>query len=237
MNFKIWLENYKDINNKEEYEKINKLNMTASLPFEPKSIPQAISDIGKLTRGFHLNTIVGRMMTPWINSLNRAPIDYELLETDPEKATKWSVSSTDRKANNNYKAAYDLFKQEIANAVDALPVKLGINIMTGKPEDVLLKTKEFLSNYTPEEKDLVKSLDNAWNLYTKVFGNDKKSNFSQIQNFANFFQLVKEEFMKIGELLNNMQDDDGLNVIQNDFLKALNKEQRKYEKMMGVSFE
>ncbi len=53
MNFKIWLENYKDINNQEEYEKVNKLNMTASLPFEPKSIPQTISDIGKLTRGFH----------------------------------------------------------------------------------------------------------------------------------------------------------------------------------------
>jgi hypothetical protein len=43
--------------------------------------------------------------------------------------------------------------------------------------------------------------------------------------------------MKIGELLNNMQDDDGLNLIQNDFFKALNKEQRKYEKMMGVSFK
>jgi hypothetical protein len=237
MNFKIWLENYKDINNQEENEKVNKLNMTASLPFEPKTIPQTISDIGKLTRGFHLNTIVGRMMTPWINSLKYAPIDYELLETDPEKARKWSVSSTDRKANNNYKAAYDLFKQEIANAVDALPVKLGNNIITGKPEDVLLKTKEFLSNYTSEEKDLIESLNNAWNLYTKVFGNDPKSNFSQIQNFANFFQLVKEEFMKIGELLNNMQDDDGLNLIQNDFFKALNKEQRKYEKMMGVSFK
>ena len=233
MNFKIWLENYKDINNQEENEKVNKLNMTASLPFEPKNIPQTISDIGKLTRGFHLNTIVGRMMTPWINSLNYAPIDYELLETDPEKARKWSVSSTDRKANTNYKAAYDLFKQEIANAVDALPVKLGNNVVTGKPEDVLLKTKEFLSNYTPEEKDLIEALNNAWNLYTNVFGNNPRNNFAQIQNFANFFQIVKEEFMKIGELLNSMQDGK-LDVIENDFFKALNKEQRKYEKMIYV---
>lgn len=235
MNFKIWLENYKNIDSNEENEKINKINMTANLPLPisaSKNIAQNISNIG-LTRGFHLNTIVGRMMTPWIKSLNRAPIDYSLLEIDPEKAIKWSISSTDRKANNNYKAAYDLFKQEIANAVSALPVKLGNNVITGKPEDVLLKTKEFLSNYTPEEKDLIESLNNAWNLYTKVFGNNPINNFAQIQNFANFFQIVKEEFMKIGELLNSMQDGK-LDVIENDFFKALNKEQRKYEKMIYV---
>ena len=235
MNFKIWLENYKDIDSGKENERIRNINMTANLPLPiaaSKNIAQNISNIG-LTRGFHLNTIVGRMMTPWINSLNRAPIDHELLEIDPEKARKWSVSSTDRKANNNYKAAYDLFKQEIANAVAALPVKLGNNVLTGKPEDVLLKTKEFLSNYTPEEKDLIEALNNAWNLYTNVFGNNPRNNFAQIQNFANFFQIVKEEFMKIGELLNSMQDGK-LDVIENDFFKALNKEQRKYEKMIYV---
>ena len=39
--------------------------------------------------------------------------------------------------------------------------------------------------------------------------------------------------MKIGELLNSMQDGK-LDVIENDFFKALNKEQRKYEKMIYV---
>ena len=92
--------------------------MTANLGnFSNKPILNAIRD---LTRGFHLNTIVGRMFQSWTNGFNRAPVKWDLIEDSPEEAYQYRTSKSDPKANNRYKAAYSLFKQEIAKHLCSL---------------------------------------------------------------------------------------------------------------------
>lgn len=190
MNFKKWLESYKDLDSDQEQKKIQNINMTASLPLF-KSNP--LNHMGQLTRGFHLNTIIGRMMSPWATGLKWAP-------------KRWRISEENKAANNAYKAAYELFKQELANAVDSLPYKTGMNIHTGTPEDVMAKSKEFFKDYLPENKNLIQSMNNAWKIYTDVFGDDNQENYSQIQNFLNFYQIVEQEFLTIGEMLPTLDD-------------------------------
>lgn len=128
MNFKQWLEDYKSLDPEQEYEKVRGMNMTAALPMANKVPP--LNQIQTLTRGFHLNTIVGRMMTIWTSGLLHAPVNWDLIETDPEKAYQYRVGGTKdpngKAANSRYQSAYDLFKQELANAVGALPFKQGM---------------------------------------------------------------------------------------------------------------
>lgn len=229
MKFREWLENYKEVDPEKEAEKVQDINMTAHLPLSDKA---PLDQIRGLTRGFHLNTIIGRMMQRWVNGLRFAPVDYKLAQTDPEKATRYRVSGEDKRGNDNYKAAYEMFKQEIANAVAALPFKTGINVLSGKPEDVLMKSKDFLSGYRSEDKDLIRSLNDAWKIYVSVFGNDPSRNYSQILNFMNFLQIVKEEFMTIGEMLPKLGDDDGMRQVDSRIVKELDKEINKYDQML-----
>lgn len=200
----------------QESRNIQNVNMTASLPLF-KGAP--LNHIKNLTRGFHLNTIIGRMMQRWVGGLSRAP-------------GGWRISKENMAANDKYKAAYDLFKQEIANAVDNLPYKTGMNIQTGKPEDVMAKSKEFLRGYLPEDKDLIQSMNNAWKIYANVFGDDSQGNYGQIQNFLNFFQIVKEEFMTIGEMLPTLGGQTS-HKVENEFVKDIQREIDKYYNMLG----
>ena len=103
---------------------------------------------------------------------------------------------------------------------------------TGNPEDVMAKSKEFLRGYLPEDKDLIQSMNNAWKIYTNVFGDDNQGNYGQIQNFLNFFQIVKEEFLTIGEMLPNLGGQTS-NQVENEFAKEIQKEIDKYYRMLG----
>lgn len=221
MDFKQWLENYREIDPNKEEKKASRLKVTWDLPLVTHP---ASADFSKLTRGFHLNTIISRMMDPWIAHLKRAP-------------QKWRVSPTDKTANDNFKAAYEIFKQEIANAVADLPFKTGLNLATNKVEDVLSRTKEFFANYQTEEKNLIDSLNSAWKVHTSVFGNDPQSNRSQIVNFIEFLQIVKEQFMKIGEFLPDIGNESEAEQINDDFVKILDAEISKFKKIAGVNYK
>lgn len=226
MDFKKWLENYQEINPEKEEQDVLNLNMTGSLPLIKQG--PILSQLGKLTRGFHLNTIVSRMLYPWTVGLKRAP-------ADPENILKWRVSLTDKTANDNYKAAYDMFKQEIANAVDTLPYKTGKNLSSGEIEDVLLKTKDFFVNYQSEGKNLIDALNSAWKIYTSVFGSEPRKNYGQIQNFMNFLQIVRDEFMTLGEILPSLEKSNEIEKIDDEFTKILNNEIDKYYQMINQS--
>jgi len=226
MNFKSWLESYKDIDHEKESERIQGINMTASLPLSDRP---PLDQIGELTRGFHLNTIIGRMMQPWVVGLNFAPLDRETAGIDPYK---WRVSDTDKRGNNAYKAAYELFKQEIANAVSSLPFKTGMNVVSGKPEDVLAKSKDFFRAYQAEDKGLIKSLEAAWKIFVGVFG--LRGSETQKRNFLNFMQIVQEEFMTIGEMLPTMGDDNGTRRVNNSLVKRLNGAIKKFEAVKTI---
>lgn len=98
------------------------LNMTASLP---SSGGKNVFDfLGGLTRGFHLNTVIGRMMHPWTMALTSENWQVMLAQ---------NMKGEDGKPNNNFLAAYDLFKNEIAMAVKDLPRKSGRAVRTGTP--------------------------------------------------------------------------------------------------------
>jgi hypothetical protein len=226
MDFKYWLENYREIDSEEEERKVRRLNMTGDLPLIKKG--PVFSQLGKLTRGFHLNTVIGRMMQPWAAGLKRAP-------ANPENMLKWRISLTDKAANDNYKAAYDMFKQEIANAVDALPFKMGRNVLSGEIEDILLKSKDFLANYRSEGKNLIDAMNSAWKIHTSVFGSDPKKNYGQIQNFMNFLQLVKDEFMTVGEILPSLEKSHEIEKVDDEFVKILNNEINKYYQLISNS--
>lgn len=233
--FKKWLENYEDIDPEIESEKIQNINRTAGLPLS-KDANNNQRQINNLTRGFHIDTIVGRMMQRWVVGLRFAPINFNLLQTDPEKASQFRTSNSDPSANKKYKAAYELFKQEIANAIRNLPYKTGVNIHTGENEDVLSKSKDFLSGYLPENKDFIQSLRSAFQIHTNVFGADPKRNYDQIRNFIDFLKIVKDEFMRIGEQLPTLGTPESQERMSSDsyLMKAISKEIEKYNKMLNL---
>jgi hypothetical protein len=219
------LENYKDIERSLEAERISSLNMTSRLPM-PKD-GDILKHIRGLTRGFHLNTIVNRIFQPWIQGLEFAPARWDLYEKSNEKKDvyKWRISENDKRANNQYKAAYSLFKQEIANAVNSLPEKTGFNIISQSPQDVMMATKQFLKDVQAEEADLIESMQKAYNIFTSVFG---PRYYNQARNFANFFQIVHDEFMRYKEMLPAMGEDDEMDIADTQYTKAIKKEIEKY---------
>ena len=218
-----YFESYKDVTHDDEWKKVQDINMTAKLPMAAAT--------GALTRGFHINTIVGRMMMPWAAGLRHAPLDVDQLEVNPEKAYRWRISKTDSRPNDRYKAAYDMFKQEIANAVNALPYKEGINVITGQPEEVTKKSKDFLVGHIADEQDMIESLEKAFKIYTDVFGNPE-NNREAARNFHNFLQLAREEFMTLGEMLPSMEEDDGERMVDNSFTKRLDAAIKKFRAMV-----
>lgn len=219
--FSEWLEGYKDIDADLEDRKVQDINMTASLPFNK----EFVGFNPNLTRGFHLNTIIGRMMQRWVAGLRHAPVNWHLIKSNPSEAYKWRVSETDKRGNNRYKAAYDLFKQEIANAVAALPFKRGLNLATGKQEDILIKAREFLVGYKTEERDLLDSLSRAWDIYVSVWGEDS----GQARNFKNFLEIVRDEFMRTSEILPSMGEDEGLDRMSRELIREIEREIDKYD--------
>ena len=156
LEFKNWLE-YMDLDPRLEKQATQSLNMTRSLPAKDDMNP--LSFVSGLTRGFHLNTIVGRMLLPWTNALNNP---------------KWAegLPPAFREAgrpNKNFMAAYDLYKNEIAKVINGLPVKLGKDVKTGVEVDVLEPVKKFMKSYGEETEDYLKHLDVALGITLKVF--------------------------------------------------------------------
>jgi hypothetical protein len=155
------------------------LNMTASVP--------SGASISSLTRGFHLNTLVGRMMSPWVNTLEMPHWQSSLPPRFQEQG----------KMNKNFLAAYDLFKNEIAKAVHGVPVRLGRDVRTGEVVDVLGGAKEFLRGYDGEGDDYLIHLDRALKIQMAVFPRLP----SLIRNFVNFLEITRDEFMTFKEVL------------------------------------
>jgi len=253
--YEFWrfLEDYKSVDPEEEREKAQELNLTSGLPL-PKG-GDILQAIGDLTRGFHLNTIIGRMLQPWTVGLKFAPIRWDLVQYDdddwqianPEEVYKNCSKIPDRHrtpsghekdrswmvANDRYKAAYDLFKQELANAVEALPHKEGRDIHSGEYVDVMATAKSFFQKFNTEPKDLIDAMNDAWEIHNSIFG---PRYVNQARNFINFFQIVKEEFMKIGEKLPTMGDDEDEDLSRSPYMKSLDNEIAKYEKIEKDNF-
>lgn len=182
MEFRYWLEN---LDSDEETERVDALNMTNQLPLIKGPIMAGISE---LTRGFHLNTIVGRMMRPWVNTLNVA---------NWKRGLEPRFKDEDGEPNANFHAAYDLFKDEVGKAVKSLPFKKGKDVRTGSYVDILAPAKSFLGKYEEGSGQYLDNLDNALDISLKVF----PKNLQQVMNFINFLQIVRDEFMTFGERL------------------------------------
>jgi hypothetical protein len=163
------------------------LNMTAGIPARGVSI-------NDLTRGFHLNTIVGRMMTPWVNTLEMDSWQRSL----PEKFRDGG------KINRNFLAAYDLFKNELAKAVNGLPFKKGRDVTKGKVVDVLGGARGLLKGYGGEAGDYMLHLDKALKIQASVFPIMP----SLVHHFINFLEIVRDEFMTFGEVLPTLGEPD-----------------------------
>ena len=257
MKFRSWLEKYEI--DPGENEKVTNLNMTRGLwkravdvSKQPGDFMQKVQNsISGLTRGFHLNTIISRLLQPW--TTNRAPVRHDLAQNgegdltreDLEKVYQWCQGKDrliaalyDRNApkdvNNDYKpnakfgAAYELFKQEIANAIDQLPYKEGLNVHADNYEDVLAPVKQFFAGVKPEGKGLIESMNSAFEIYRRVFGLS-----TGVRDFLNFYQIVYDEFMKLSERLPTMGDDDeSLNFKDSSMAKSIKQEIDKYNKLM-----
>lgn len=216
MKFKSWLES-------KEIEDIDKLNMTRSLPLSRDKNPFA--QISGLTRGFHLNTIVSRMLRPWQSTIEffqnrkeqvaeRMSKEMGMVDTRPLEDQKIfgihkKFIGIDGKLNSNFMAAFDLFKNELSNAIHDLPFKTGQDVVANKIVDVLGPVKQYFSSYMRADDDFLKSLDKAFKINLAVFGTERvfiKGNPSHYSptlanNFINFLQIVRDEFITIGEHL------------------------------------
>lgn len=230
MNFKNWLEGL-DID--KEDKEISGLNMTASLPFVPNN---PLGFIGTLTRGFHLNTVVGRMMRPWINIINlferiKDKISIRLPDSsDKIFGINKKYINKDGTLNNNFLSAYDLFKNEISKAINNLPYKEGKDIHSGSDVDVLSPVKSFLSKYGDHEEDFLDSLDKALEINLIVMGHSAE----QIRNFINFLELVRDEFITIGERLPTL--DEPLLEKNKKYQSDINKKLKFYERLYKSKF-
>jgi hypothetical protein len=193
MNFKKWFESL-------DQDDISQLNMTAKLPLADSPI---LNQLGELRRGFHLNTIIGRMFIGF--TAPKILPRYDLAErgqgneiTNPEVAMKYSTGKPDFKPTKALHAAYDSFREAIANAIQAIPELLQRNYHTGKDIDTLTAAKSilgkykdrYLSNNKPE--NIVKEMRKAWNISDEVFG--PASAKEQARNFANFYSLLIDEY-------------------------------------------
>lgn len=221
MEFRKFIENEME----GERERVQRMNMTAHLPVGRKP---PLNQIRELTRGFHLNTIISRMFQPWVNGFERAPVDWSLIESDPEKAYRFRVSKVDGRGNGRYRSAYEFFKQEIANAVAALPEKIGYDVVAGRDVDVMGPAKEFLRGIEAQEADLIESVRKAFNIFWNVFG----KNWSQgIRDYINFFEIVKEEFMRLGEHLPTMGDSGSGEMSSSPYVRLLDREIAHYRRL------
>lgn len=203
----------------------NSLNMTAGLPGPGgKNI---FDFVGGLTRGFHLNTVIGRMMTPWTNTLTSE--NWQALLAP-------NLKGADGKPNENFMAAYDLFKNEIAMAVRDLPGKTGRDVRTGRDVDVLAPAKDFFRGYEGESEGYITHLGRAFEICMKVFPKKRFSSviLQQTDNFRNFLELVRDEFMTFGERLPSMREG-GLERSRAEE-KKINREIRKYESLRSRVF-
>lgn len=233
------LEDYRDINAGEEEERLKKFSNASSPPLPSSDNIKkhgVIAGRSALTRGFHLNTIASRMMQPWVRGLTFAPLrnDLVLKSGNKEDAYKYrmgtGMSVEDKAANNKYKAAYSLFRQEIANAINAAPEKIGFDLRQNKNADVLSRAKDYFSHVKAEEKDLIESLRDALNIYISVFGYGNSS--IQVRNMQNFLEIVAEEFMIIPELLPSFGDEYDPNDLSNsEYVKILKQEIERLKKV------
>lgn len=221
---KSFYETYRDVDAAKEQERVRSMNMTSKLPVGHKP---AFNAIRELTRGFHLNTIISRMFTPWVSGFEHAPIRWDLSETRPDAVYQYRVSEKDKRGNDKYKAAYELFKQEMANAVAALPEKKGFDIVAGRDRDIMHPTKQFFQGVEVEERDLIESVRRAFKIFWSVFGESWKTG---IRDYINFFEIVKEEFMRLGEYLPTMGDGGG-EMSSSPYIGLLDKEIERYREL------
>ena len=233
MNFKLWLENETET----ETEKVDSLNMTAKLHPNLGFSPD-------LTRGFHLNTIVGRMLQPWIGKIERFKISNHVVVKkmkypDSDKYPDVDQKITDKifgiykkyinqdgTLNKNFYLAYDFFKNELSNAINSLPFKTAKDITkNNKYVDVLYPLKNYFYSYSKEEdSDLFKSLDNALKINLMVFSNED----FDVQNFIDFLKIVRDEFMTIGEKLSSFHEP-AMELANKEMINAINKKIKEFE--------
>jgi hypothetical protein len=223
--FRIWLEEL-DIDKEETG--VRDLNMTAKLPLYRNN---PLGNISNLTRGFHLNTIVGRMLRPWINIIKlfedkKDAVTRRLPDlTDEIFGINKKYINKDGLLNSNFLSAYDLFKDELSRSINNLPYKLGKDVHSGEYVDPLSPTKAFLKKYDNED-DFLESLDKALDISLMVMGHSSE----QVRNFINFLEIVRDEFITIGERLPTLGEP-SLEGANKELLRSINKKLKEYEKL------
>ena len=228
--FGFWLENL-DI--EKEKKDIDDLNMTSKLPLF-KDNP--LASIGKLTRGFHLNTIIGRILRPWITVIsNFEKHKDKVIKRLPDLSDNiFGINKKyigeDGSLNNNFLSAYDLFKNELSNAMNDLPFKTGYDIVGNRQIDVLEPIRKFFSNYSGQG-DFLDSLDKSLKINLMVLGHS----LEQVRNFINFLEIVRDEFITIGEQLPTLGEP-SLESGNKELIKSIETKLKEYEKLYRSNF-
>lgn len=167
------------------------------------------------------------MLLPWTNTLTSRNWQVKLAP---------GLRDEGGKPNRNFMAAYDLFKDEIAKAVSSLPFKSGRDVRTGKIVDVLGPVKKFLAGYGGESGDYIMHLDRALDICLKVFPQESFSSviLQQSDNFRNFLELVRDEFMTFGERLPRLGEEPL--EVNRDEARRIDRAIEKYESMRNKAF-
>lgn len=184
----------------QEILRVEALNLSAKLPL------LSMEEQRNLTRAFHINTILGRLLAPWIYSLRPhkgktfGPVRWHLAKYDDEGNFLNSDEVYKYRDNPSaLAAAYSFFRDELLKAIKCLPSKVGLDYLTHQQVDVLKPIfDEFPEIVDLEEEDLLQHITGAWNIFEVVF--DPPSHQTEARNFANFIEVIIDEFLTIGEI-------------------------------------
>ena len=147
--------------------------------------PLSLNEIQGLTRAFHINTIVARILSEWVSPLVARP--------------KWVARHYPEAA-----LAYLLFKDAVLLAVACLPEKQGLDVNTGQYMNVLSPLyATFPSLEYTDCYDIVQSMRSAYRINKAIWGHQP----SQARNFQNFFEIVVDEFYTLSDRARTLAED------------------------------
>ena len=187
------------------------LNLTLKLPPPSSNMLDTVSTLQE-SRGFHLNTLLGRMFMKW--SYKRLFPRFDLVDQDTADFSSDEVKNTINlyrdvdtgKPNKKYQAAYDIWKDYIKAAVSAVPIIKQTDINTATDIDVLSKARELLNTSTKDSGNVTEVIGNmqkSYKIYTDVNGT---SDSDAIRNYANFMELLMELFPEHKEYEDKARD-------------------------------
>lgn len=139
-----------------------------------------------MDRGFHLQTVLGRILQPWtVKYVRRGPFRDE--------ATKGP--------NDKFRQMYRLFHDAIADAVASVPKRDGTDMRDGGTVDTFDRARELIPGGKAGSR-IVDAMRRAWQIGEATFNHDGQAERKDAaRDFGNFFQILHEEYSPQQEYL------------------------------------